>query len=71
MDYLIRAEQRYQEHCDHVAQVDAEGWKRVRVGGRPLATVVARALVTLAVRLDKTVATQARPTRVRTAATAM
>jgi hypothetical protein len=70
MDSLIRAEQHYREHYDRVAQVDAAGWKTAQVGTRPLAMVVARALVALAVRLDETVATRATQGSTRTAATA-
>jgi hypothetical protein len=70
MDSLIRAEQHYREHYDRVARVDAEGWKTARPGTRPLAHVVARMLMAVAVRLDRTVAAQGAPGRVRTAATA-
>jgi hypothetical protein len=70
MDSMIRAELHYREHYDPVARVDAEGWKKVTSGRRPLAHVVAQVLMVVAVRLDRTVATQATPVRVRTAATA-
>jgi hypothetical protein len=70
MEDLMACETRIGEHYAHVARVNAEGWKTAKVGTRPLATVVARVLVALAVQLDRTVAPQTTPRRVRTASTA-
>jgi hypothetical protein len=69
MEDLMACETRIQEHYAHVARVNTEGWKTVRSGSRPLAKVMARVLMALAVRMDRTVATQAMPIAVRTATT--
>jgi hypothetical protein len=55
MDNLMACETRYREHHNRVAQVDTEAWRTAK-SARPAARVVARMLVALAVRLDKTVA---------------
>jgi hypothetical protein len=59
MDCLITCEQRLREHDDHVAYVDAEGWKQAR--GRTWRAVVAHALVVIAAWLAPTVPRE-RPT---------
>jgi hypothetical protein len=60
MNDLLACEGRMQEHFEHVARVNSEGWRTAKSGTRPLTTMVARALVALAVRLDATVATRTR-----------
>ncbi len=58
MDCLLKAGQRYREHYERVAQVDAEGWKTAKVRTRPVAKRVAQALIALAMRLDHSLTTQ-------------
>jgi hypothetical protein len=56
-DYRTVCELRAWEHHEDAARINAEGWKTARTGSSPVTKAIAKALMTLAARLDATVAT--------------